>query len=238
MVKRTKRTWKFYSSFLVYIVGIAAASYIVLWDEIEKIRGMIPAENREGKDNCYDNPLLNVQIWTKEGHFHPFYQMQEVVEYFDCLHTQDAIKEVRFFYISYNIGGVAAAMGFIMFLVAMGGYSFLMAIELIIFPLFFGSGEGIFIYYLAGLFLEEGIGGLSEVYCQLCGSIGLVFWALSATILLLCIYGIMKQCCTCSNDRQQGQNVGTIRDEMCQDRYFRRVDSETQSNRASQKDFF
>jgi len=233
-----KRTWKFFTLFLLYLLGIAAAVYFVLWDEIEKIRELIPEEKRVGKDNCYDNPFLNVQIWTKEGHFHPFYQMREVAEYFDCLQTKEALEEVRFFYISYNIGCVTAAMGVVVFLLVLAGYPVKWGIELILLPLLVGCGEGLFIYYLAGLFIEDGIGGLTEVYCQLCSAVGLIFWALFAICLLLCIYGILKCCCTCSKDRQQGKNVGTIRDEMIRDRHFRLAESEMQSQRNREKDFF
>jgi len=235
---KVKRTWKFYTLFLLYLLGIAAAGYFVLWDEIEKIRELIPEAKRVGKDNCYDNPFLNVQIWTKEGHFHPFYQMQEVVEYFDCLQTKEALEEVRFFYISYNIGCVAAAMGVVVFLLAMSGNRVKWGIELIILPLLVGSGEGVFIYYLAGQFIEDGIGGLTEIYCQLCSSVGLIFWALFAICLLICIYGILKCCCTCSKDRQKGRNVGTIRDDMSRDRHFRVAESEMQAQRNREKDFF
>jgi len=209
-----------YTLFLLYIVAVAAAVYFVLWDEIEKIRELVPEDNREGKDNCYDNPLLNIQIWTREGHFYPFYKMQDVVAYFDCLETEDALDEVRFFYITYNVGSIAAVMGFVAFLLVIVGYPVKYALELVCFPLLVESGEGVFIYYLAGKFQEDGIGGLTEVYCQLCSSIGLIFWVFLAFIMLLFTYSLFKECCRCSKDRQQGKNIGTIRDEMAIDRSF------------------
>lgn len=226
-----KRTWKFYTLFLLYTLAVVAAAYIVLWDEIEKIRELIPEDNRDGTDNCYDNPLLNVQIWTKEGHFYPFYKMQDVVEYFDCLETEEALDEVRLFYISYNIGAIAAVMGFVAFVLVISGYPFKYALELVFLPLLLGSGEGVFIWYLVGNFLDDGIGGLTDIYCQLCSSIGLIFWVFFAFILLLCIYGLFKECCKCSKDRQQGKNIGTIRDDMSHDRGFE--EAEMQPGRAN-----
>jgi len=217
---KQKRTWKFYTLFLLYTAGIGAAGYFVLWDEIEKIRDLIPEDNRIAKDNCYDNPLLNLQIWTREGHFHPYYKMQEVVEYFDCL-QEEALKEVQFFYISYNIGGITAAMGFVAFVLAMTGYAAKYACEFVFIPWLCGCGEGVFIWYLAGIFLDEGIGGLTDIYCQLCSCVGLIFWGLFALIVLVCIHGLVKMCCTCSKDRQQGKRVASIRDDMSHDKQFR-----------------
>jgi len=223
-----KRTWKFYTLFLLYIIAVGVTGYIFLWDEIEKIRELIPEDNRNGKDNCYNNPLLNVQIWTKESHFHPFYQMQEVVAYFDCLQTEEALDEVRFFYISYNVGAVAAVTGIIGFFLAAVDYAAKYAIEVSFIPFLFGSGEGAFIYFLAGKFLDDGVGGLTDIYCQICSCLGIVFWSLYAFILLICFHGFFKKCCRCSKDRQKGRNVGTCRDDMTVDREFRICENEIQ----------
>jgi len=69
-----------------------------MWYGIKHIQDSVPEDNRVGKDNCYDNPLLSMQIWTKESHFYPFYKMQDVVAYFSCLETEEALDEVRMFY--------------------------------------------------------------------------------------------------------------------------------------------
>jgi len=205
-------SYMFWTAFLLWTAGIGAAGWLVLWDEIENIREMIPDDNRDGTDNCYDNPLLNMQIWTKEGHFYPSYKMQDVVAYFECLETEEALDEIQFFYISYNPGGLAAFMGFLAFIVRWIGYRWKAAIELVFLPLIFGIGEGAFIYFLAGLYQEDGIGGLTDIYCQLCSSLGMIWWALLAFLLLMTIYGFCKKCCKSSKDRQRGKNVGTCRD--------------------------
>jgi len=225
-------TCKFYTAFLLWTAAIVGVGYFIYWKEIEKIRDLIPEENREGTNNCYDNPLLNVQIWTKESHFYPFYKMQDVVEYFDCLEDEEAIDEVRFYYISSNIGALVLIMGFISFVLVITRYPWRYAIELVILPLMFGIGEGIFIYFLAGKYEDEGVGGLSEIHCQLCSSVGLIFWVLFTFILLICIYGLVKVCCKCSKDRQKGRNIGTIREKNSQ-RGFRSSESEMQPGKAN-----
>ena len=98
-------TWKFWTCFLLWTAALGGVGYFILWEEIKNIQDSVPEDNREGKDKCYDNPLLSMQIWTKDSHFDPFYKMQDVVAYFDCLQTDDALDKVRMFYITYNIGG-------------------------------------------------------------------------------------------------------------------------------------
>jgi len=213
MARQGKRlTWKFYTCFLLWTAALGGLGYFILWDEIENIRDLIPESNREGKDNCYDNPLLSVQIWTRESHFYPFYKMQDVVEYFDCLETDEALDAIRKFYITYYIIALFLLMGIISFILVVSRYPWKYAIELVILPLIFGIGEGVFIFILAGNFKNNGVGGLSEIYCQLCSSVGLIFWVLFAFILIICIYGLSKQCCHCSRDRQRGQKIKTLRD--------------------------
>jgi len=210
--QRKRLTWKFYACFLLWTAALGGLGYFFLWDEIKSIQDLIPEDNREGKDNCYDNPLLSVQIWTREGHFYPFYKMQDVVEYFDCLNTDNALDAIRTFYITYYIGGLFLVMGFFSFLLRICKYPWKYAIELVVLPMIFGIGEGVFIFFLAGNFKNDGIGGLSEIYCQLCSSVGLIFWVLLAFIVLVCMFGLTKQCCICSKDRQKGTNVKTLRD--------------------------
>jgi len=204
-------TWKFFACFLLWTAALGSLGYFLLWNEIKNIQDLIPESNREGKDNCYDNPLLTLQIWTRESHFYPFYKMQDVVEYFDCLGT-DALDSVRMFYITYNIGGLFLQMGFFSFILVICRYPWRYAIELVLIPLIFGVGEGGFIYFLASTFKNDGVGGLSEIYCQLCSSVGLIFWVLLAFILMICIFGLAKQCCRCNRDRQKGTNVKTLRE--------------------------
>jgi len=205
-------TWKFWTCFLLWTAALGCVGYFILWEEIKNIQDSVPEDNREGKDNCYDNPLLSMQIWTKDSHFDPFYEMQDVVAYFDCLQTDDALDKVRMFYITYNIGGLALLMGFIAFILVITKYPWKYAIELVFLPLIFGIGEGVFIYVLAGNFKNNGIGGLSEIFCQLCSSVGIIFWVLLAFILLIAIYGLCKRCYRCNTDRQRGMNVKTLRD--------------------------
>jgi len=210
--ERKRLTWKFYICFLLWTSAICCFGYFLLWDEIKKIQDLIPESNRNGKDNCYDNPLLSVQIWTRECHFYPFYTMQSVVEYFYCLETDEALDAIRMFYITYNIGGIVLLMGFIAFVLVISRYPWKYAIEVVALPTIFGIGEGVFISVLAGNFKDSDVGGLSEVNCELCSSVGVIFWVLLSFILIICIYGVTRQCCCCSRDRQKGIYSKTVRD--------------------------
>jgi len=206
-------TWKFYLCFFVWTAALGCGGYFLLWDEIKKIQDLIPESNREGKDNCYENPLLSVQIWTRENHFYPFYKMQDVVQYFDCLGNDEALDVLRNFYIIYYTVAIVLLMGFFSFILVLSKYPWKYAVELVILPMIFGIGEGVFIFFLAGNYKNDGVGGLSEIYCQLCSSVGLIFWVLLAFILIISICGLSKQCCHrfCSRDRQGGEKIKTLR---------------------------
>jgi len=104
-------------------------------------------------------------------------------------------------------------MGFIAFVLVIAKYGWRYAFELVVLPLFFGIGEGVFIFVLAGNFKNSGIGGLSEIHCQLCGIVGLIFWILFAFVLIIGIYGLIRKYCKCTKDKQRGMQIKTLRDQ-------------------------
>jgi len=210
--ERKRLTWKYYYCFLLWTCALGGYGYYLLWDEINYIRDLIPENNRDRKESCYSNPLLSVQIWTRDSHFHPFYTMQDVVYYFNCLDTDEALDAIRMFYVTYNIGGLVLIMGFIVFLLVISRYSLWYAIEVAAFPTIFGIAEGVFIFVLAGNFKKSNVGGLSEMHCQLCSSLGLIFWVLFVFVLVICIYGLTMECRRCCRDRQNGIKIKTLRD--------------------------
>jgi len=205
--------WGFWTAFTLLVLTFVIGGYFVIWAEIDRIRDLIPVENRDGSDSCYTDPLLNFQIWTKEGNFQAIYTMQEVVEYAICLETTEAIDRAQIFYVSYYIIGLAILMIIIVFLYEMAGMQYKSGLQLVLFPFLFGIGEGVTIFYLLGCYKNDGIGGLDETLCQLCGCMGLIFWVLFAFIILFLIFLCLKNCRKlCSNDRQKGMHMATVRD--------------------------
>jgi len=195
------------------ISALVICGYFVIWAEIDHIRDFIPVENRDDPDGCYNNPLLNLQIWTKKGNFHPLYKMQDVVDYAMCLETTEAIDRAQIFYVSYYVIGLALVMIFIVFLFEIAGTNWKSALQLVLFPTIFGVGEAGLIFYLLGIYNDDGIGRLDETFCQLSGCVGLIFWVLFAVIILLLIGSSLKNCGKlCSNDRQRGVHMVTVRE--------------------------
>lgn len=205
--------WQFWTAFTLLVIALVICGYFVVWAEIDRIRDLIPVENRDDTDSCYNNPLINFQIWTKEGHFHPLYKMQDIVEYALCLETAEAIDKAQMFYISYYMGALALVMIMFVFLYEITGMNWKVGLQLVAFPFLFGAGECVLIFYLLGCYKNDGIGGLDETLCQLCGCLGLIFWVLFAFILLFLIGSCLKNCGKlCSNDRQKGLHMATVRD--------------------------
>jgi len=205
--------WRFWTAFALFTIALAIFGYFVVWAEIDRIRELIPVENRDDTDNCYKNPLLNLQIWTKKGHFHPLYEMQEVVDYATCLETSEALHEAQIFYVSYYFIGLALVMIFIVFLLVITGTRWKTGLLIVAVPILFGAGEAAFIFYLLGCYISDDIGGLDEILCQICGAVGLIFWVLFGFVLLYLIFSYIEKCGKlCSNDRQKGVFALSVRD--------------------------
>jgi len=195
------------------VIGFVICGYFVIWAEIQDIRDLIPVKNRAKPDSCYNHPLLNLQIWTKEGHFHPLYKMEDVVIYAVCLETAEAIHRAQIFYVSYYIVLLAFIMTIFVFMFEMTGMRWKSGLQIVFIPTIFGVGEAVLIFYLLEGYKNEDIGGLDETLCQLCGIVGIVFWLLFAFIILFLIGGFLGKCRKlCSNDRQRGVQMVTVRD--------------------------
>jgi len=211
----------FWIIFTFWTTALVTFAYFVLWAEIEKIRNLVPAANRDDTDSCYNNPLLNMQIWTKKDHFYPMYKMQDVVAYFSCLETEEALNKAKIFYISYYIVGLALVMSFFVFPLAITGFSLKYGLQLVVLPFLFGAGESVFIFYLLGCYKKDGVDGLNETLCQLSSCVGVIFWVLFGFVIVLVIYGFLKKCgelCSiCSSDRQRGVHMVTVREDMGDD---------------------
>merc|ERR1719397_570618 len=113
--------------------------------------------------------------------------MQDIVEYALCLETAEAIDKAQMFYISYYMGALALVMIMFVFLYEITGMNWKFGLQLIAFPSLSGAGECVLIFYLLGCYKNDGVGGLDETLCQLCGCLGLIFWVLLAFILLFLI---------------------------------------------------
>jgi len=205
---------KFWIFFLLWTSALVLLGYLVIWAEIEKIRALVPEANRDDTDSCYNNPLLNMQIWTKESHFYPMYKMQDVAAYARCLETEDALNMAQIFYVSYYIVSLTLVMGFFVFLFEITGFGLKYGFQLVLLPILFGTGESVFIFYLLESYERDGIGGLDETLCQLCSCVGLIFWVLFAFVVLLVIIGFLSMSLVlCSGDQQQGVTMVTVRDQ-------------------------
>jgi len=102
-------------------------------------------------------------------------------------------------------------MGFIIFLLVIGRYTWEFAFELVVIPFVLGIIQGVLIFILAGKFKNDGIAGLSEILTQLSSCLGLVFWFTFALILIISIYSLQRQCCRWRKDRQRGQSMVNLK---------------------------
>jgi len=204
---------KLWLAFILYTGLLVNFGYFILWEEIKKIRSLIPEENRSG--SCYANPFLSLHIWS--GDFTPMYNMNEAVAWFDCLRDDEALKEVQMFYVSYYIGSLALLMIYVAFIQTLSGVYWKQGAVLAFIPFFFGSAESFFIFYLLNQWLDKGIDGISEIQVVISSCLGIMFWCLLAFAVIITFHGCLSvmgkmSCSCCTTDRQRGRKIGTIRD--------------------------
>jgi len=207
--KSIKKLWL---AFILYTSLLVNFGYFIVWEEIKKIRTLIPEENVQAV--AMRTLFLSLHIWS--GDFNPLYNMNDAVAWFDCLRDDEALKEVQMFYVSYYIGSLALLMIYVAFIQTLLGAYWKSGAVLGFIPFFFGTAESFFIFYLLNQWLNEGLDGISEMQVMMCGCLGVMFWCLLAFALIItlvsCLSVLWKSCSCCTTDRQRGRKIVTIRE--------------------------